>query len=124
MGGSCKASDSGAFPYREQDVTLVGTGVRPFAPVPLAAEAQGAQLGVRWIRRTRIGGDNWAVAEVPLGETAESYRVITYDGVGAVLETQTVSSPSASVTAAGVATIAVEQISSLYGPGRAAQIGV
>ncbi|MEM6648683.1 MAG: glycoside hydrolase TIM-barrel-like domain-containing protein [Pseudomonadota bacterium] len=114
----------GAFPYREVDATLTGTGARPFAPVHLNAVANGANLDVAWIRRSRIGGDNWAVEEIPLGETTESYRVTSFDDQGAQLEQQTVTSPMASLAAANVASITVEQISSLFGPGRAARLQI
>jgi hypothetical protein len=39
---------------------------------------------VRWTRRTRIGGDDWGSAEVPLSEAREVYRVEVING-GAVL---------------------------------------
>ncbi|MEM6650489.1 MAG: hypothetical protein AAF603_09595, partial [Pseudomonadota bacterium] len=81
-------------------------------------------LDVAWIRRSRIGGDNWAVEEIPLGETTESYRVTSFDDQGAQLEQQTVTSPAASLAAANVASITVEQISSLFGPGRAARLQI
>ncbi|MDY8109138.1 glycoside hydrolase TIM-barrel-like domain-containing protein [Fulvimarina sp. 2208YS6-2-32] len=50
--------------------------VRPYSPVHLKARFE-ADGGVRfsWVRRTRIGGDNWQAEEVPLGEDREIYRV-------------------------------------------------
>jgi hypothetical protein len=35
---------------------------------------------VRWTRRTRIGGDDWGSAEVPLSEAREVYRVEVING--------------------------------------------
>ena len=35
---------------------------------------------ISWIRRTRIDGDLWELAEVPLGEATEQYRLEIYAG--------------------------------------------
>ncbi|MBL8790223.1 MAG: hypothetical protein JNM45_06965 [Rhizobiales bacterium] len=40
----------------------------------------GDGLAFTWIRQTRIDGDSWDLAEVPLGETSEAYRVWFLDG--------------------------------------------
>lgn len=58
-----------------------GVGLRPLSPVHLRArrEATGA-IRLTWVRRTRIGGDNWAGLEVPLGEEIEAYEVEIRDG--------------------------------------------
>lgn len=58
-----------------------GTGLKPFAPCHLAAKRQpDGSVSLAWIRRTRIGGDGWAAAEVPLGEAKEAYRVRVFAG--------------------------------------------
>ncbi|MDE1159304.1 MAG: glycoside hydrolase/phage tail family protein [Neorhizobium sp.] len=54
-------------------------GVRaltPVAPVHLRAVRQddGAVL-ITWVRRARIGADDWAAAEIPLDEPDERYRI-------------------------------------------------
>ena len=36
-------------------------------------------IAISWIRRTRSGGDNWELPEVPLGEESESYEVDILD---------------------------------------------
>ncbi|WP_395689352.1 glycoside hydrolase/phage tail family protein [Aestuariivirga sp.] len=50
-------------------------GLRPLSPVQPRAVRTGADLQLSWIRRTRIGGDSWDLAEVPLGEERELYDV-------------------------------------------------
>lgn len=112
----------GVFPFREASVTLTGTGVRPLSPVHLRAVPNGANLDLSWIRRSRIGGDNWAATAIPLGEASESYQVISYDSAGTALDTQMVTTPAASVAAASVSRVEVAQISALFGPGRATQL--
>ena len=32
-------------------------------------------LALSWIRQTRLDGDSWELAEVPLGEATEAYRL-------------------------------------------------
>ncbi|MEM6355455.1 MAG: glycoside hydrolase/phage tail family protein, partial [Pseudomonadota bacterium] len=55
----------------------VGEGLRCFSPAHLrAAGGPGSDIAFRWIRRTRIDGDSWEAAEVPLGEAAELYSVV------------------------------------------------
>ncbi|MFA6964820.1 glycoside hydrolase/phage tail family protein [Bosea sp. (in: a-proteobacteria)] len=52
----------------------------PLAPVrPWARRIDGA-IAIGWIRRTRIDGDSWELAEVPLGEEAELYEIAILDG--------------------------------------------
>ncbi len=101
-----------------------GIGLRPLAPVHLAADWSGGDLDFRWIRRTRADGDSWQSLEVPLGEDAESYVVRVLDGPTVLRET-TVSAPGWTYTAAmqaadGAAmpfTLAVAQSSASYGAG-------
>ncbi len=105
-------------------------GLKPFAPVHLRVrpDLSGGHV-FHWIRRTRIGGDSWDLAEVPLGEAAESYRVRVLDGNVPIRE-ETVLSPAWSYDAAtrasdGIAapfTVEISQISDLYGPGSEARI--
>ena len=55
-------------------------GLRPLAPVRLKARRDGAGVRLTWIRQTRLEGDNWEYADVPLAETSESYRVEILNG--------------------------------------------
>ena len=111
--------------YVELEAAFEPVGLRPYAPVHLrASRGTDGVLSVSWIRRTRIGGDAWAGEDVPLGESAEHYRVeIRKDGV--VRRRADVSVPHWSYDPAaqaldGVASpyrIAVAQVSSEFGPG-------
>lgn len=80
-------------------------GLRPFAPTRLRGRRNPAtgDWMLSWIRRTRIGGDDWEQSDVPLGETAESYAVEIYDVPGATLKR------SATVTAPNFAYSATQQ---------------
>ncbi|MBA3040214.1 MAG: glycoside hydrolase/phage tail family protein [Alphaproteobacteria bacterium] len=59
-------------------------GVRaqtPLSPVHLGARrTAGGDVEFSWIRRSRVDGDSWLPAEVPLDETAEAYRLEILDG--------------------------------------------
>ncbi|MXU66325.1 baseplate multidomain protein megatron [Oceanomicrobium pacificus] len=58
-----------------------GVGLRPYRPVHLAARPDGAGgVHLSWVRRTRVGGDGWAAADVPLSEDRELYRVRIWQG--------------------------------------------
>ncbi len=111
--------------YLHEQHAFAGIGLRPYAPVHLRAARDGAgDLQVSWIRRTRIDGDSWQSAEVPLGEEAESYLVRVMDGA-TIRREVTVASPAWTYTAAMQAVdglsppfdIAVAQVSASFGPG-------
>jgi hypothetical protein len=57
-----------------------GVSARPYAPAHVRGARAGDDLTVTWVRRTRIGGDNWTAAEVPLSELSERYEVDILDG--------------------------------------------
>ncbi|MGR3759617.1 baseplate multidomain protein megatron [Roseobacteraceae bacterium NS-SX3] len=114
--------------YVERIEAFDGNGLRPYAPVHLRSTgALGADLALSWIRRTRIEGDSWDLAEVPLGEESEAYRIRVLRG-GTVLREETAASPAWSYTAAAQAAdgaaagdrVEVAQISARYGAGPAA----
>lgn len=102
-----------------------GIGLRPYPVAHLrgATDAAGTHAA-NWTRRTRIDGDSWQSAEVPLGEAQEAYlvRIIQSDAVLAEYGTQ---GPSFAYTAAqrlqdgvsGAYRIAVAQLSQQFGPG-------
>ncbi len=57
-------------------------GLRPLSPVHGAARIESGALSASWIRRTRTGGDDWSLLDVPLGEQTERYRIRVFgDGV-------------------------------------------
>jgi hypothetical protein len=63
------------------------------APVHIRATRSGVGVQVSWVRRTRIGGDNWQTADVPLGEDSEAYVVDVLSG-GAVVRTLNATTPT------------------------------
>ncbi|WP_068310442.1 baseplate multidomain protein megatron [Polycladidibacter hongkongensis] len=72
---------AGSDDYTGYRKTFSGKGERPLAPVHLSAQRlAGGTLVLRWIRRTRTGGDSWEVAEVPLGEASEAYSIEIHQG--------------------------------------------
>ncbi len=118
--------------YIHESHAFNGIGLRPYAPAHLKVVRDGAgDLGVNWIRRTRIDGDSWQSVEVPLGEDSESYQIRVLDGE-AILREVTVSSPdwvytAAMQTADGLAApfnIDVAQISNSFGVGLARRVVV
>jgi hypothetical protein len=72
-----------------QDTRAFGAvGLRPFAPTHLRGyrNYSTGDWTLSWIRRTRIGGDDWEASEVPLGETSEAYDLEIYDVPGTTLK--------------------------------------
>ncbi|WP_425101190.1 baseplate multidomain protein megatron [Tropicibacter sp. S64] len=101
-----------------------GNGLRPYSPVHLTASGSATGQTLRWIRRTRIEGDSWDLADVPLGEDLEAYVVRVEQG-GTVLREAQVAVPEWTYTSAmqsadgasGLATLSVAQVSARFGPG-------
>jgi hypothetical protein len=104
-----------------------GLGLRPLSPVHVkASRAANGDLSLSWIRRTRIGGDSWEVADVPLAETSEAYEVDILSG-SMVKRTLAAGSTFAIYTAAqqtadfgavqSSIAVAVYQVSAVYGRG-------
>src|SRR5690606_15512837 len=46
--------------------------LRPLSPVHLTGRRTEEGCHFSWIRRSRIGADDWAAAEIPLGESSEA----------------------------------------------------
>ena len=105
----------------------------PLAPVHVRARRAGGWVMVSWVRCTRVGGDDWRAAEVPLGEAAEAYRLEILLDEAVVLGVET-SEPQWSISEADLAALlggmpeALElrlaQISTRTGPGRRARCSV
>jgi hypothetical protein len=108
---------------------LGGRSVKPLSPVHLRGTfAADGSLVLRWVRRTRIGGDGWDGLDVPLGEERELYRIEISDGTGALLlreaDGPALSVPAGELAAAfgplhGPLTVSVAQVSPQWGPGTA-----
>jgi hypothetical protein len=62
---------------------------KPYSPAHLAAtyDDYSGEWTLSWIRRSRIGGSTLNGQNVPLGETAESYKLQILNGDAAVLRT-------------------------------------
>ncbi|MEN0652563.1 MULTISPECIES: baseplate multidomain protein megatron [Hyphobacterium] len=115
--------------YGIATVTIARTDLRPLSPVHLRAVREDGDLTVRWIRRTRVGGDAWGIGDVPLGEAFERYQ-IAVGPPGGVSETFLSAVPVWTLDPGEEAAlfgglldeveIAVSQVSECYGPGRAA----
>ena len=111
---------------------FAGVGLRPYAPVHLRmAERADGSLALRWTRRTRIDGDSWTGADVPLAEESERYRVQVRDAAGEVLRSAEVSvpewiySPAArQEDGAAAAAFEVAQLSVSYGAGTYGRIEI
>jgi hypothetical protein len=91
--------DIGDASYVDATHAFRSQGLRPLSPVHLWATRSGGDVTLRWVRRTRIGGDSWETTDVPLGETSELYEIDILDGA-TVVRTLTASGPSALYTAA------------------------
>lgn len=108
-----------------------GIGLRPYPVAHLRHRTEAGDLLVTWKRRTRIDGDSWQSAEVPLAEESESYRVRILQAAATVAE-YTVAQPQFAYSAAtragdgvtGSYQIAVAQLSAVYGPGPFRQIEI
>ncbi len=110
--------------YVQEALAFDGIGLRPYAPAHLRSTLSGGDRQVSWIRRTRIDGDSWQGAEVPLGEENEAYLLRIADAGGIRREVD-LSAPAFTYTAAMQAadavslpyTIEVAQVSARFGHG-------
>ncbi len=120
----------GSASYIHLERAFEGAGLRPYSPVWLSAERLEGGLRFNWIRRTRIGGDEWGELDVPVGEEREAYRMrILRDGAvlrEAVVEDTEWFYDRAAQQADGQGRVCAEvaQLSALYGagPGRRIEI--
>jgi hypothetical protein len=60
--------------------TARGLALKPLAPVHLRARRGPGGITLGWTRRSRIDGDNWELADPPLGEAFERHQVEIFDG--------------------------------------------
>jgi NlpC/P60 family putative phage cell wall peptidase len=118
--------DIGHPSYLETTHAFQGTGLRPLSPAHVRGLRSAGDLAISWVRRTRIGGDNWDAAEVPLGEESERYEVDILDGA-TVKRTLAATTPSLTYTAAqqtadfgapqSAIAVRVSQLSAVHGRG-------
>lgn len=118
--------------YAAETVSIAMRAARPLSPAEFRGrrDMDSQDWVLRWLRRTRIGGDSWDVEDVPLGEDSELYRLDILAGPGgAVLRSVDLAAPSFTYTAAmqaadfGAAQASfwarVAQVSPVYGAGTA-----
>ena len=67
-GGASNANEQEVFSAVFTDESRL-----PRMPVHLKAKENAGDITISWIRRTRIGGDNWFSPDVPLAESSEEY---------------------------------------------------
>jgi hypothetical protein len=106
-----------------------GIGLRPYPVAHLRGLSLGGDANLTWKRRTRLEGDSWQSAEVPLAEEHEAYlvRVILSD---VVVAEYTVAQPAFAYTSSmrasdgvsGEFTVEVAQLSVSFGPGPFRQV--
>jgi hypothetical protein len=125
--------DIGDASYGTAQHTFAACGLRPLAPVHVRGSRSGDDLSIRWVRRARMGGDNWDAAEVPLGEDGERYEIDILDGAS-VKRTLTATSPGATYAAAeqvadfgavqSAVSVNIYQLGAVYGRGSACAVVV
>lgn len=72
--------DYGHPAYLEFTYTGQLKSLRPLRPAHIKMAVGVGGFNMSWIRRTRLDGDPWELAEVPLGEATEQYRLQIYLG--------------------------------------------
>ncbi|VAV99763.1 Gene Transfer Agent host specificity protein [hydrothermal vent metagenome] len=85
-----------------QVITYQDRSRLPRKPVHLQGRMDGSDIVISWIRRTRIGGDNWASPEVPLAESQEQYLFQLFVGGVAVIS-ETLNQPTRRLSATELA---------------------
>ncbi len=118
--------DAGSPAYVTVDVLPTLKGLRPLQPSMLRVVRSAGGVVISWIRQTRNGGDGWDLAEVPLGEDAESYALSILNG-GVVVRSFVAGGPQqfysdAQMIAdfgavASTLSLRVVQVSAAVGPG-------
>ncbi len=123
-GPAARAYDDPSYSHRVE--AFAGVGLRPYRPAHFAAQRLGSgDIALSWIRRTRIDGDSWQGADVPLGEAGELYHLRILAADGRVLREVWPGASRASYVAAdqvtdgGLAPLVFEvaQVSDRFGPG-------
>ena len=124
VGPATRAYDDPSYLHRVE--AFAGVALRPYRPAHLAASRRSdGGIALSWVRRTRIDGDSWLGAEVPLGEEAEGYLIRVLDAGGALLREVSVGTPGFAYSlvaqvedgAAGALAFEVAQVSVRYGAG-------
>lgn len=126
--------------FLTRTITPTARSLKPLSPAHLRAQAGADGITLGWIRRTRLGGDNWTGEDVPLGEAFERYRVeIRRAADGALVRTAETTAPAFFYDAASLAAdfpaaayplgrpalrVRVAQLSASVGPGEWAEAAI
>ena len=118
--------DHGHSAYLEVVAQGTAKGLRPLSPCQLRATREGGDVVFKWQRRTRLDGDGWELADVPLGETTEAYKFEILDGA-TVKRSVATSAPTYRYATVDIASdfgsppstynVDVAQVGASYGPG-------
>ena len=118
--------DYGSASYLELSTTGTLRPLRPLSPAQIKLAHDPAGLSITWIRRTRVDGDSWELAEVPLSEASELYQLDVV-AAGVVKRSITLTTPNYLYATADIVTdfgalpssltLRVAQISAAFGPG-------
>jgi hypothetical protein len=82
-----------------QSFTYTAASRKPYSPAHAAANDDGTDITIEWVRRTRLGGSWRDYMDASLGETAEEYEVDILNAGGTVLRTyDSLSTPEAVYT--------------------------
>lgn len=120
--------DHGTYQHRVHSAQ--STGARCYAPSHLKAKMDvSGNVQASWVRRARVGADQWQTQDVPVGETQELYRWEVHDQSGGVVSGQSaatdlVISATALANLSGTLELEVAQVSEVFGPGAAARVAV
>lgn len=115
--------------YLHASAAFDGNGLRPLSPCHLGVTETAAGHDLRWIRRSRIGGDDWDGLDIPLGEEAERY-VVQVSQAGQIWREAVIATPSWQYSRdmriadqiSGAFTFSVAQVSAIYGAGPSARL--
>lgn len=106
--------------------SFTGNGLRPYSVCHFrSALSFSGDINMTWVRRTRLGGDDWTGLDVPLSEEREAYQLHIRNGAGNVVRRADLPSPSFTYTAGHRASdgivsdfsVEIAQISATYGAG-------
>jgi len=110
--------------YIEETLAFSGVGLRPYKPAHLQFQIANQDIEISWVRRTRIDGDSWQTADVPLGEGVEAYhlRILRNNALVRQVDLTTPNWVYADADqtqdgTTGTLTIEVAQVSERFGPG-------
>jgi hypothetical protein len=79
--------------FAETTFAYTAKARRPYAPVHLKARANGANIDLSWVRRSRLGYGAWNQPTTPLGEDTEAYEIDIMNGA-VVVRTLTSTTPN------------------------------